>query len=169
MTVSQLVEYYRMLPHPEGGYYSEVHRDERQVTAEGFDGMRSASTSIFFLLERGQFSALHRIKSDEVWHFYEGDPLEIWEIDQSGSLKCTRLGNNPKNGENRVYVVKAGNWFGSRPAPESAFSLVGCSVAPGFDFQDFEMPSQEWFLKQYPHHQSQIRELTRVANQGFSS
>lgn len=162
MRAQDLVDKFRMHAHPEGGYFAEVHRDERLISVPGFEGPRNASTSIFFLLEEGQFSALHRIKSDEVWHFYEGDPLEIWEIDAQGSLKCTLLGRPDQNSCSYVHVVKAGNWFGSRPAPGSRFSFVGCTVAPGFDFQDFEMPAQSWFLEQFPEHQHLITTLSRT-------
>lgn len=161
MSPETLIEKYSMQAHPEGGFYAEMHRDSRMVNAEGFNGQRSASTSIFFLLKEGQFSALHRIKSDEVWHFYAGEPLEIWEIERSGEMKCTLLGNPELEGATFLHVVKAGNWFGSRPARGSRFSFVGCTVAPGFDFQDFEMPDQNWFLQQFPNHSNVIKEMTR--------
>lgn len=160
----QAADYVRELQleaHPEGGWYAEIFRSELRIFPEGFSGKRAASTAIYFLLERGQFSALHRIKSDEVWHFYDGDVLEIMEIDLNGELICTQLGRNILKGEQLCYTVKAGHWFGSRPAEGSAFSLVGCTVAPGFDFSDFDMPARNFFLQEFPQHTGIIRAITR--------
>jgi len=150
-----------MHTHPEGGYYLENYRSEQNIQADGFNGIRSVCTSIYFLLEKDQFSALHRIKSDEIWHFYAGDPLEVIEITPKGKLLITILGRNIQAGETLTYVVKAGNWFGSRPLKGSKFSLAGCTVAPGFDFQDFEMPERKWFLDTFPEHHSIICEFTQ--------
>jgi len=157
------VDYVRalnMLPHPEGGYYVESYRSEDRFTPLGFVGDRAICTSIYFLLEKGQISALHRIKSDEIWHFYDGDPLEVIEISPDGNQSSTILGRNIPAGEKLFYVVKAGNWFGSRPLTGSEFSLVGCTVAPGFDFQDFEMPDRKWFLEKFPEHSLLIQGIT---------
>ncbi len=161
MKAQDFVEALQLQAHPEGGWFAEHYRSPLNIETAGFEGSRSAATSIYFLLKGGQFSALHRIKSDEIWHFYEGGTLEIIEIDLSGKLVATRLGRNFPDGEKFSYTVKAGHWFGSRPAPGSEFSLVGCTVAPGFDFADFEMPDQAWFLKEFPEHESIILEMTR--------
>lgn len=161
------IENYNLHPHPEGGFYSETYRSAETTSPKAlpqrFGGSRNFSTAIYFLLEAGQFSALHRIASDEVWHFYAGDALEVVCIDAAGKLEIIRLGNNPQKGEVFQAVVEAGTWFGSRPAPGSAYSLVGCTVAPGFDFADFEMPGREWFLEAFPQHAELIRGLTRTA------
>jgi predicted cupin superfamily sugar epimerase len=136
-------DYYRkhlkMMSHPEGGSYFEVYRNPLQIEAEGFDGPRSMATSIFFLLEQGEVSALHRIKSDEIWYHHDGGCLEIIEIDESGREIITRLGRKIDQGEVLQHVVKAGRWFGSKPASGSDYCLVGCQVSPGFDFRDFEL------------------------------
>jgi predicted cupin superfamily sugar epimerase len=161
MKAGDFVKALQLQAHPEGGYFAEHYRSPLRIELPDFVGSRSAATSIYFLLEAGQFSALHRIKSDEIWHFYAGGSLEIIEIDLNGNLLSTRLGNNLQGGEHFSYTVKAGHWFGSRPAPGSEFALVGCTVAPGFDFADFEMPDQAWFLKEFPEHASLIREMTR--------
>lgn len=150
MNARDFVKELGMLPHPEGGYYLENYRSSQTINPDGFNGPRTTCTSIYFLLEKDQFSALHRIKSDEIWHFYEGDPLEIIEITPEGKHSATKLGRNILGGEKLSYVVKAGNWFASRPLIGSKFSLVGCTVAPGFDFQDFEMPERKWFLEKFP-------------------
>jgi predicted cupin superfamily sugar epimerase len=161
VTVKELVEKLNLHPHPEGGYFAEHFRSPQSAEFEGFSGKRNYSTSIYFLLEEGQFSALHRIKSDEIWHFYLGDPLEIVEIGQDGNWISTILGQDLAKGQKLSYVVKAGNWFGSRPLKGSLFCLVGCTVAPGFDFQDFEMPNRSFFCQQFPSLKNQIEEFTR--------
>ena len=149
--------------HPEGGWYRETYRSADLLTAEGlparFPGPRSASTAIFYLLEAGQFSAFHRIRSDEVWHFYDGDPLDIHAIDADGGHQHWRLG---REGEGVLpqAVVPAGVWFGARCAEGGIFSLCGCTVAPGFDFADFEMAEREQLCAQYPEHRSLIESLT---------
>jgi hypothetical protein len=102
------------------------------------------------LLEQGNFSAFHRIKSDECWHFYAGDPLEIFTIGNDGLLTKTLLGNNAGKGQLFQYVVPANCWFASRPAPGSAYCFVGCTVAPGFHFDDFELARPETLSHLYP-------------------
>ncbi len=126
-----------MQPHPEGGYFVETYRSNQ--TVETHNGWRSASTGIFFLLKMGQVSHFHRIKSDEMWHFYMGEPLLILEINENGELEKTILGPDVLNGQEIQHVVKANRWFASTPLEGSTFSFVGCTVAPGFDFVDFEM------------------------------
>lgn len=128
-----------LLPHPEGGYYREVYRSSQLSSFVGFTGERSLCTSIYFLLEKGQTSALHRIKSDEIWNYHDGGTLEIIELDESGNEVITKLGKNISAGEKLQYVVVAGRWFGARLASETEFCLVGCQVSPGFDFRDFEL------------------------------
>lgn len=159
-TAAALVARLGLVPHPEGGWYRETWRDGRAVTAAGFDGPRSASTAIYYLLEAGQFSALHRIASDEVWHHYAGDDLEVLCIDGAGVAKTLRLG--PLTGEGMPQaVVPAGWWFGSRLAPGGRWALVGCTVAPGFDFRDFEMADRAALTLRYPAHAALIASLTR--------
>lgn len=162
---SYWVEKYRMQPHPEGGYFVETYRSSDRIGQDAlpkrFNGDRHFGTAIYFLLESHHFSALHRIHSDEVWHFYAGDALEVFCIDANGELEIIRLGHNPEKGEVFQAVVKAGIWFGSRPAVGNSYALVGCTVAPGFDFNDFEMPERAWFLERFPQHSEIIESLTR--------
>ncbi|MFM1772037.1 MAG: hypothetical protein RLZZ71_1179 [Bacteroidota bacterium] len=139
MTAQEYVNELKMLPHPEGGFYKECFRSNQSIQFPGFEGERSVSTSIYFLLEKGQTSALHRIKSDEIWYFHDGQTLEIIELDEQGNEKITLLGKKLMNGEVLQHVVPAGIWFGARLAPNSEFCLVGCQVSPGFDFRDFEL------------------------------
>jgi uncharacterized protein len=158
------VEKYQMQPHPEGGYFVETYRSDETIAKAAlparFSGDRCLSTGIYFLLENHHFSALHRIQSDEMWHFYAGGPLNVYVIHLNGNLEIIKLGNNPDNGEVFQAVVPAGVWFGSKPASESVYSLVGCTVAPGFDFADFEMAERGGLLTTYPQHEDIIRLLT---------
>lgn len=151
--------------HPEGGFFAETFRSNERIMAgslpERFDGDRSFSTAIYFLLPQGSFSAFHRIKSDECWHFYEGGSLEVFVIDARGDLQIIRLGSNLAGGEKYQAVVPAGCWFASRPVVGADYSLVGCTVAPGFDFADFELATADALAKEYPAHQQLIRELCR--------
>ena len=163
---SYWIEKYNLLPHPEGGYYAETYRSAENIKADAlpdrFTGDRTFSTGIYFLLEKTNFSAFHRIKSDEMWHFYAGDALDIFVIyPETGNLEIIKLGSDPDNEETFQAVVPAGTWFGSRPAATSTYALVGCTVSPGFDFADFEMADREELLTTFPQHSSLISELTR--------
>ena len=151
-----------LLPHPEGGFYKETYRSGDQVELPVFEGRRNVSTAIYYLLEYGHFSAFHRIKSDEMWHFYDGSGLTVYVIFPDGILKSIKLGRNIKDGESLQAVVPAGCWFGSRVEQPDGFALVGCTVAPGFDFQDFEMADREELTTLYPQHKTLIRQLTNV-------
>ncbi len=152
-------------PHPEGGYFRETYRATESIAhqhlPERFAGSRSFSTAIYFLLEAGQCSAFHRIRSDEAWHLYAGGPLEIYAITPTGELIRHRLGLDLTQGEQPQRVIPADHWFASRPAPGVSYALVGCTVAPGFDFSDFEMGSRPDLLRQFPTHAALIRELTQ--------
>ncbi len=139
MNADYYVEHLQMLPHPEGGFYKETYRSEMNISLDAFEGERSICTSIYFLLKAGQVSALHRIKSDEIWNYHDGDGIEIIEIDEQGNEIITRLGKHLHNGEVLQHVVKANRWFGARLPVDAAYCLVGCQVSPGFDFRDFEL------------------------------
>lgn len=159
-TAKQYVESLDLEPHPEGGYYKETYRSEVEISAPGFDGLRNISTGIYYLLEKGSFSAFHRIKSDEMWHFYDGACLSVYMIDEKGEMDILRLGRNIDKGETLQAVVPAGRWFASR-VEVAGFALVGCTVSPGFDFKDFEMASREELMDAYPAHAEIIKSLTR--------
>jgi len=145
-------------PHPEGGYYAETFRSKESVTLA--DGrLRSASTAIHFLLPSGSFSALHRVAADETWHHYGGEPLELVTISPEGFLERVILGPDLEVGQRPQHVVLSGWWQGARPL-QGDFSLNGCTVAPGFDFADFEMPARAVLLKLFPQHAAVILEFT---------
>jgi uncharacterized protein len=162
---NQLIEQYGLQPHPEGGWYKQTYKSSEVIAAsalpERFGGNRPISTAIYFLVEEGNFSAFHRIKSDECWHFYAGDPLHVYVLQQSRKLEIISLGNNIAKGELFQYVVPANCWFASRPAPGSRYSFVGCTVAPGFDFTDFELAQADSLSAAYPRHETIIRQLCR--------
>jgi predicted cupin superfamily sugar epimerase len=159
------VEHLSLLPHPEGGWYVETYRAPESILKQHlpprFTGDRSFSTAIYFLLEGHHFSAFHRIKSDELWHFYYGGALNVYVIHANGELKVIHLGPEAGNGEVFQAAVKEGCWFASRPANSNGFSLVGCTVSPGFDFSDFEMAKADELMKEFPQHEEIIRELCR--------
>ena len=165
LTVQNLVQQFNMLPHPEGGYYKETYRSNEIINQEAlperFQGSRYFSTAIYFLLEKGNFSAFHKIKSDECWHFYAGQSLLVYVLQPNGNLDIIRVGNNLEVGETFQYVVPANCWFASEPAPESSFSFVGCTVAPGFDFEDFELAKAAELVQLFPQHQPIIARLCR--------
>ncbi len=163
--VSYYINHLNLQNHPEGGYYRENYRSKELIPANAlparFKKERCFGTAIYFLLEKNNFSAFHKIKSDELWHFYAGHTLEVIEISDSGELKITPVGNNLQKGEVFQYMVTANSWFGSRVKSGGEYSLVGCTVSPGFDFADFEMASKAALEKAYPQHKAIINELTR--------
>ncbi|MBC7660129.1 MAG: cupin domain-containing protein [Chitinophagaceae bacterium] len=143
--------------HPEGGAFRESYRSALAIPQE--QGLRAASTAIYFLLEEGDFSAFHRIRYDEIWHFYTGSPLIIVEINGSGEMKQTKLGADIVQAERFQHVVPGGTWFASYAL--GPYSLVGCTVAPGFDFEDFEMANRNTLATLFPDHRAIIEHLTR--------
>jgi predicted cupin superfamily sugar epimerase len=160
-----LIKQYGLQPHPEGGFFAETYRSPGLIPETalptGFAGARNFSTAIVFLLRENDFSALHRLGQDEVWHFYSGGPLRLIMISPDGKLSETILGQNNAAGELAQAVVPAGHWFGARPATGSGFSFVGCTVAPGFDFADFELGKRSEFLALWPELERIILEFTR--------
>jgi predicted cupin superfamily sugar epimerase len=133
---SKLIGDLNLQPHPEGGYFREIFRSSREVQPLDERSTRSALTTIYFMLVKGQHSRWHRVASDEVWHFYEGDPLELYWIDTHDQVRHEVLSSGRSNASH-TCVVPAECWQAARPLGE--FSLVGCTVGPGFDFHDFEI------------------------------
>jgi uncharacterized protein len=165
MDAGYFIRHLQLQPHPEGGFFNETYRSKATIPSQAlpanFTGDRSYSTAIYFLLQQGDYSAFHRIQSDECWHFYDGGTLLIHIIDQEGEYSCIRLGRQIDQGETFQFVVPALSWFASEPAPGVDLALVGCTVAPGFDFADFEMAKEETLLDLYPQHRSVISRLCR--------
>jgi predicted cupin superfamily sugar epimerase len=164
-SVQELIQYFQLQPHPEGGSYKETYRSKEFIAhaalPKKFKDSRNYSTAIYFLLEQGNFSAFHRIQSDECWHFYAGGRLNIYVIHVNGTLQTIHLGNDIKNDETFQFVVPAGSWFAAEPARNTLFSFVGCTVAPGFDFEDIELAKTEELIPQYPQYTELIKRLTR--------
>jgi len=162
----QWIELLQLRRHPEGGYFRETYRSDETIARDHlparFGGERSFSTAIYFLLESDDFSALHTLKQDEVWHFYDGSPLTVHVIEPDGSHMAIRLGRDIAAGEVPQAVVRAGRLFGAIVDEPASFALVGCTVAPGFDFADFEMPDRASLLSRYPQHRPIIERLTRT-------
>lgn len=157
-----LIKRYSMIEHPEGGFYVETFRSDINVEVKLNSQdvvIRPASTCIYFLIVSGNFSRLHRIKSDEVWHFYLGGPMTVVEIDENGCRE-TILGNNIEKGEIVQYCVKRDTWFGSFPNEGTSYSFVGCSVSPGFVYEDFELASRSKLLEEFPNSRDMIIKLT---------
>ncbi|MEJ2004931.1 MAG: cupin domain-containing protein [Cyclobacteriaceae bacterium] len=148
-------------PHPEGGFFSETYRSPNKMKPEWTTHPRNISTAIYFMLTAGNFSAFHRIKSDEIWHHYIGGTAEIHVIHTNGEYELIRLGKRLDEGEVPQAVVPAGSWFASVVKSGEDFVLTGCTVAPGFDFADFEMASRQELLSQFPRYADIIHQLTR--------
>ena len=161
-----IIEQYGMQPHPEGGFFAQTYRSPGRIPGSAlpaeFAGERNFSTAIVFLLRKNDFSALHRLRQDEVWHYYSGGALRLVMISPEGKFSETTLGRNGKAGYVVQAVVPAGWWFGARPARGAAFSFVGCTVAPGFDFADLELAKRSDLLEKFPGLAAIILSFTRL-------
>ncbi len=164
-TAAEWVKVLDLVAHPEGGFYKEVYRSDgvlkQSALPEGFSGDRNFVTNIYFLLTSENFSSLHRLTADELWHFLDGASLSVYMISPEGELDILKIGRNIEDGEVLQAVVPAGHWFGAKVDHPDAFALVGCTVAPGFDFDDFELAEREALLASYPRHRDVIESLTR--------
>lgn len=149
-----------LVRHPEGGWYRETYHSAERVDAAAlpprFGGPRTLGTAIYYLLGAGERSALHRIKSDEVWHHYAGDAVTLWLLDAAGVAREVTLGGD---GEPQV-IVPAGVWYGARVVGGGAWALMGGTVAPGFEFADFELADRATLLAKWPEHRALIEALT---------
>jgi predicted cupin superfamily sugar epimerase len=152
--VDAVIAAFALKPHPEGGFYRETFRAASEVDTP--HGRRSASTAIYYLLPAGGLSALHRVRADEGWHFYGGEPLTLHLLDDEGA-RTHRLGP-----EAPQLIVPAGTWQAA-VGPERGYTLCGCTVAPGFDFADFELPTREALLALFPAHAALVTRLTYSA------
>ncbi len=159
----EVIEKLRLLPHPEGGYYKELYRSHEEIDAvhlpTRYGGNRSFYTSIYFLLTKDDISKFHKIQSDEIWHFYMGDPLELYVINREGKLTIQKLGLDLNNDEKPQIMIKKDCWFAAKISGED-YTLVGCSVSPGFDFNDFMLAKREKLVDEYPHLRTIIEEFT---------
>jgi hypothetical protein len=140
--------------HPEGGFYARAYRSDlsiRHTSLPGsFQGSRPVCTHIYYLLQQNEFSAFHRIQSDELWHHYDGGCLCIYEINKQGKLMEHLLGKDIDNNELPFCFIRAGNWFAASLKNQNSFCLAGCSVSPGFDFAEFEMGKKKELITSFP-------------------
>lgn len=155
----ELIEAYGLAPHPEGGFFKETYRSAEKMTTRG-GVSRPISTGILFLLPEGEKSRLHRIKSDELWHFHLGGALRLTQISPEGTVTDVLLGPDYKKGHLLQHVVPARHWFGAEPEPGAGFCFVGCTVAPGFDFDDFDLGPRATLLARFPDARETVLRLT---------
>jgi len=158
----QYIEKLNLSSHPEGGFFKEVYRAEEKTNhlPERYLGDRAFSTSIYFLLEGNQFSSFHKLKSDELWHFYDGSSIKIYIINPQGNLIPKILGRKIESGEVFQIVIPHDHWFAAELIDKNSFALIGCTVAPGFEFADFELAEREKLISLFPTHSNLISRLT---------
>lgn len=150
MNKETIIKQLNMTPHPEGGYYYESYQSTQTV------GDNALFTSIYFLIEEGNISHFHQIKSDELWYFHAGDAITIHMIHQDGTYEAVKLGMNLLDGEVPQYLVPGGTIFAST-VEEGEWSFVGCMVSPGFKFEEFKLFNQTELIEEYPEHEAIIR------------
>lgn len=160
--VVELIDRLGLVPHPERGFYTETHRSATRVSAATHEGPRAASTAIYFLVTAdAPATTLHRLRSDEVFHLYEGGPLDILRLYEDGRADVARLGLNLALGERPQITIEAGTWFGTELASGASHCLVGCTVAPGFEFADFELAEGPELAARYPEMGDRIARMSR--------
>lgn len=157
------INHLNLIQHPEGGYFREVYRsDEKHQSVSlplRYEGDRNYSTSIYYLLDKKDYSAFHRLKSDEIWHFYSGTSMRIYIIDEKGELQGLRLGKDIESGDSLQIVLPKYQWFAAEVIDKKSYGLVGCTVSPGFDFNDFELAEKDKMIKEFPQHKDLITRL----------
>ena len=164
LTAEKIIAFLDLHPHPEGGYYSRTYQADEQISIrdlpERYSGSRAYSTAIYYLLTADTCSRLHRIDSDEVFHFYLGDPVRMVHLFPDGAGRCMTLGTDLLAGMRPQIIVPRGVWQGAHLADGGTFALLGCTVAPGFDFEDFELGNRETLIETYPQFSKDINALT---------
>jgi len=162
--IEELIEKLDLRPHPEGGYFKETYRSVGKINNNClepvYEGARNYSTCIYFLMTSDSFSSFHKVNQDEIWHFYEGSPIRLHVISENGNYTEYKIGRNFSKGEVPQLVVPGGHWFAAEVSDNDSYSLVGCTVAPGFDFSDFNLPSMGDLVSKYPQHEELITRLT---------
>jgi uncharacterized protein len=172
MTADEVKKTLGLVPHPrEGGCYIRTYESSEMLPPGSFaDGrypsQRHTGTAIYYLLEPDTFSELHRLKSDEIFHFYAGDAVEMLQLHVSGSGTIIRIGSNLARGERPQVIVPRNVWQGSRLVPGGQWALLGCTVSPGFEFEDYESAAREELGAAWPEFSHLIAQLTRPAAQG---
>lgn len=160
-----LKEALQLNKHLEGGYFKEVYRSDEEISKEAlpedFSGSRKFGTSIYFLLTSSSFSSFHKINQDETWHFYEGSTIELHTISPDGKHQKIKIGSNLEKGEVYQFTVPGKHWFAARIIADESYALVGCTVAPGFDFDDFTLGKRNDLIELFQHHRELVTEFTR--------
>ena len=158
-TAQYWIDHLNLQPHPEGGYYKEIFRSKNEVVRAGATGLKQACTSIYYLLEGRDFSGFHRLASDELWYFHKGAPLHIHVIDHLGIHTIIELSDTDTG--SLQAVIPPNTWFAAEIPSATGFALVSCTVAPGFDFAEFEMAKKNELLALYPLHEELLGRLCR--------
>lgn len=163
-TAKYYIDNLHLQPHPEGGFFREFFRSDIIIKRENlpaiYNGDRNSGTSIYYLLSEKDVSKFHKLKSDEIWHHIDGCSVEIHTFDSDGNYECKLLGKDAENGCVPQIVIPRRTWFGAKLKDTTLFALVGCTVVPGFNFDDFQLGNRKDLLKDFPEHQSIILELT---------
>lgn len=162
---SYLIEKLELQKHPEGGYFKEVYRSDEEISKDElpdkYQGKRNFGTSIYFLLTSDSFSAFHKINQDETWHFYEGSTIELHMINSEGIHSKVLIGSDLEKNNHLQFTVPGNVWFAAKVIEQENYSLVGCTVAPGFDFDDFSLAKRNEMTSSFQHHIEIIRQFTR--------
>jgi len=158
-TAQYWIDHLKLQPHPEGGYYKEMFRSQQEVMRTGSATQKQACTSIYYLLEGADFSGFHRLASDEIWYFHKGTTLHIHVIDKNGNHIIHELGDSDTG--NFSIAIPVNTWFAAEIPSGRGFTLVSCAVAPGFDFNEFEMAKKQELITQYPQHALLLNKLCR--------
>ncbi|MGE5114562.1 MAG: cupin domain-containing protein [Acidobacteriaceae bacterium] len=165
MTAEDIKRLLHLVPHSEGGSYIQTYKSSVSFPPEAltslYDGPRSTGTAIYYLLEPGTFSEMHRLRSDEIFHFYLGDPVEMLQLSPNGATRVVQLGTDLSSGQQPQVVVPKNVWQGSRLIPGGRFALLGCTVSPGFEFADYQSGHRDALVAQYPSQAGLITVLTR--------
>lgn len=165
MTAEEIIRLLHLQPHPEGGYFAETYRSAESISRERlperYSGPRSFGTAIYFFLTPDTFSALHQLESDELFHFYAGSPVELFMLDGTGQGSFHLLGNDLASGALPQLVVPRGTWQGCRLKTGGEWALLGTTVAPGFNYEDFRMAERGTLIADFPTWQETILSYTR--------
>ncbi|MFK7953598.1 MAG: cupin domain-containing protein [Ekhidna sp.] len=160
-----LIQKLQLQKHPEGGYFKEVYRSNEQISKTGlpnrFAGSKSFGTSIYFMLTSDSFSAFHKINQDETWHFYEGSTIELHMINTEGVHSTVLIGSKLEEDNHFQFTVSGNVWFAAKVIESNNYSLVGCTVAPGFDFDDFSLANRNDLISSFPNCAEIIEQFTR--------
>lgn len=163
-SMNKIIQKLGLKPHPEGGFFKETYRSSGKINEDNlgsmYSGTRNYSTSIYFLLTSNNFSAFHKIKQDEIWHFYDGSPIRLHTISETGDHSQFIIGRNIIKKEVPQLIVPGGHWFAAEVIDNDSYSLVGCTVSPGFDFEDFDLPSRNDLILKFPKHLQLITKFT---------